>query len=561
MHILHLSIQYISVVSESGDAASNSSSSASPEPSCTQLLNHKNSYHHVIKNEENSAQVKTITTQHNSLIKFSDQETNSKVQPVQLTFRNPPENYFFMTWNWPLIRKISAWLFFSGMVALLALVIAMIAALPKKCNPSTQWYQGGVLYEIFPASFLDTNMDSAGDFNGIARKVDYLANLGVRGVRLNSIFESHEYPEDYKNLTSFTKIAPQLGTLEEFKRTCSLLRDKNISVLLDLHLKPLVKQLPGENVTADLIGDALQHWTKQGVDGFYLKDLEFFVSDSNFPNCIRKWKGIVGTDRAIIVSMATVNMIPAHFKNILLNHVDLIDYKIDIEGGVTRVSQQIESVLNGTLFRKPGMPWVQWSLSNEDTTRLASRLSVGNGTLGATLLQLMLPGTPSIFYGDEIGLPQLLDPNGDSQDLRHLHQLLPMDFEDLRYEMMPHYWLHGEKTKTNFTQLQVVAKMVALRSESPAVYMNSIYKDGESEAGAEVKYSKNDLLVLQRWYPRRKSYVVVSNLGKVPISSDLSTLLYSGQVVVGPQADSESGSISFTDVSLWPGESVIVALD
>lgn len=447
------------------------------------------------------------------------------------------------------------------MVALLALVIAMIAALPKKCNPPTQWYQGGVLYEIFPASFLDTNMDSVGDFNGIARKVDYLANLGVRGVRLNSIFDSHEYPEDYKNFTSFIKIAPQLGTLEEFRRMCTLLRERNISVLLDLHLKPLVKQLPGTNLTEDLVGDAFQHWIKHGVEGFYLKDLELFVADSNFPHCIRKWKEILGHDRALIVNIAAVNMVPSHFKNILLNHVDLIDYKLDIEGGVTGVSEQVESILNGTLFRKPGMPWVQWSLSNEDTTRLANRLSVGNGTLGATLLQLMLPGTPSIFYGDEIGLPQLHDPNGDSQDLRHLHQLLPMDFEDLRHEMIPHYWLHGENSIKNFAQLQVITKMISLRTESPAIYMNSIYKDGESEAGAEVKYSKNDLLVFQRWYPRRKSYVVVSNLGRVQISSDLSTLLYSGQVVVGPQADSVSGSILFTDVSLWPGESVIVVLD
>lgn len=401
-----------------------------------------------------------------------------------------------------------------------------------------------------------------GDFNGIARKADYLANLGVRGVRLNSIFESHEYPEDYKNFTSYTKVAPQLGTLEEFKRACSLLRERNISVLLDLHLRPLVKQLPGtNNVTEDLIGNALNYWVKHGVDGFYLKDLEYFVADSNFAGCLRKWKGIVGPDRALIANIAAVNMVPLHYKNILLNHIDLVDYKLDVEDGAARIGQQIDSLLNGSFFHQPGMPWIQWSLSNEDTKRLANRLTTANGTLGATLLQLTLPGTPSIFYGDEIGLPQLHDPNGDSQDLHHLHQLQPMDFEDLRHETMPHYWLHGETTSKNFGQIEVIAKMIALRGESPAIYMNTIYKDGASEAGAEVKYSKDDLLVFQRWYPRRKSYVVVGNLGKERISADLSTLLYSGEVVVGPQVDSVGNSISFTDVSLWPGESVIVVLD
>lgn len=173
----------------------------------------------------------------------------------------------------------------------------------------------------------------------------------------------------------------------------------------------------------------------------------------------------------------------------------------------------------------------------------------------------MLPGTPSIFFGDEIGLPQLIDTNADLQELEHLFQLHPMDFKDLKHESMHHYWLPVEHTQTKFDQLDVIREMIALRNSSPAIYMSTVYKDGESEAGAEVKYSKDDLLVLQRWYPRRKSYVVVSNLGKRWMSADLSTLLYSGRVVVGPQAGSVASSVAFNDVSLWPGESVVVVLD
>lgn len=447
------------------------------------------------------------------------------------------------------------------MVALLALVIAMIIALPKKCNPPTQWYQGSVLYEVFVPSYLDSNHDGIGDLNGLARTANYIANLGIRGVRFNSIFESHDFPEDYRNFTSYTKIAPQLGTIEEFKRTCSILNSRNVSVLLDLHLKPMVKQLPGGNVTEDLIGDALSFWIKYNVEGFYLKDLEFYVADPNFANCIRKWKKIVGPDRPLIVNIAAVNMVPLHHKNILLNHIDLIDYRLSVEDGVVRIREQIDSLMNGTLFRQPGMPWIQWSLGSEDTIRLANRLTVANGTLGATLLQLTLPGTPSIFYGDEIGLKQLNDPTGDSDDLHHLHHLVFMDFDEDKAQRLSMYWIEGDNDIKNFKPIKLIEKMVALRAESPAIYMNTIYKGGECEAGAEVKYSKDELLVIQRWYPRRKSYVVVSNLGMVQISADLSTLLYSGQVVVGPQPDSVSSTISFTDVSLWPGESVIVVLD
>lgn len=497
------------------------------------------------------------------------QETNGKVQPVQLTFRNPSENYFFMSWNWPLLRKVSMAMFLSGLVALVALVIAMISVLPRKCNPVTQWYQGGVIYEIFPASYLDTNEDSYGDFNGIALTIDYLSALGVKAVRLNSIFASHDYPEDYKNFTSLKNIAPQLGTEYEFRKMCEKLHAKNISVILDLSLKPVLSHLSVNNYNTqhvtedthqDIVAEAFEHWLQIGVDGFYVKDLEYFISDPRFPNCIRRWKAILGADRPLIVSQKVINMVPNEFRNILLNHVDLVDIVLNVEAGATSLSQQIESVLNGSLFLKPGMPWVHWTLGNENTVRLSNRLQMGNATLGATLLQMMLPGTPSIFYGDEIELTQISDPNGDRKDLQHLHQFAPMAWPGRKRKMM-HMWMHDEDTKQNFDQSQIIAKMIALRSESPAIYINSVHKDRETKASAEVKYSQQNFLVIQRWYPRRRSYVVVSNLGSVPTSSDLSTLLYTGQIVVGPRLDSVSASISFNDVSLWPGESVIVALD
>lgn len=63
----------------------------------------------------------------------------------------------FVTWNWPLIRKFTFFIFLSGIVAMCAAVVAMIYNLPKVCNPETPWYQGSVFYEIFPASFKDSN--------------------------------------------------------------------------------------------------------------------------------------------------------------------------------------------------------------------------------------------------------------------------------------------------------------------------------------------------------------------------------------------------------------------
>jgi hypothetical protein len=63
----------------------------------------------------------------------------------------------FVKWNWPLIRKATFFVFLSGIFAMCAIIVAMIYNLPRICNPETPWYQGSVFYEIFPASFKDSD--------------------------------------------------------------------------------------------------------------------------------------------------------------------------------------------------------------------------------------------------------------------------------------------------------------------------------------------------------------------------------------------------------------------
>ncbi|RZC43035.1 Alpha-amylase domain containing protein [Asbolus verrucosus] len=466
-------------------------------------------------------------------------------------------------------------MFLSGLAAMVALVIAMISTLPKTCDPHTEWYQGSVMYEIFPASFFDSNKDMLGDFKGMSLKADHMKSLGVRAVRLNSIFATQHYPEDYKNVSTLIKIAPQLGSLNDFTILTKILHKRNISLLLDLPVFPVLKQLVPNKVSdisnntklepsveflktspeMDLVEEALIYWKNNGVDGFYLKGLEYFVDDPNLAQSLRRWKKIVGSECPVIISEMVINTVPRGILNTVLDNVDLIDVRLEIEKGVSAVSKQIESIQNGTLFSRPGLPWIQWSLGDESSNRLANILPHSNATLGATLLQLMLPGTPSIFYGNEIGLQQNSNPEFD----RNLRQLVHMSWPNESRNVL--YWMPSEETSMNLAQVHLIKEMANLRSRSPAIYINSVYKQGDNKVNAEVKYSRRDLLVIQRWYPRRKSYVVVSNLGNSTVTADLSTLLYSGVIVIGPRPDSKSESISFKDISLWPGESVVIQLD
>jgi alpha-glucosidase len=53
-----------------------------------------------------------------------------------------------------------------------------------------QWWQEGIIYQIYPRSFQDTNGDGIGDLNGIVRRLDYLHWLGANAIWISPFFPS-----------------------------------------------------------------------------------------------------------------------------------------------------------------------------------------------------------------------------------------------------------------------------------------------------------------------------------------------------------------------------------
>ena len=54
----------------------------------------------------------------------------------------------------------------------------------------TSWWQRGIIYEVYPRSFQDSNGDGIGDLNGILDRLDYLAGLGVDALWISPIYPS-----------------------------------------------------------------------------------------------------------------------------------------------------------------------------------------------------------------------------------------------------------------------------------------------------------------------------------------------------------------------------------
>ena len=80
-----------------------------------------------------------------------------------------------------------------------------------------KWLDNAVFYEIYPQSFLDTNADGIGDFQGIINKLDYIRGLGCNALWINPCFLSPFGDAGY-DVADYYRVAPRYGTNEDLKR-------------------------------------------------------------------------------------------------------------------------------------------------------------------------------------------------------------------------------------------------------------------------------------------------------------------------------------------------------
>lgn len=98
-----------------------------------------------------------------------------------------------------------------------------------------KWWQTAVCYQIYPRSFADGNGDGIGDFAGIIGKLDYLADLGIDAIWLSPHFPSPNWDWGY-DISDYCAVAPEYGTLEDFKTFLAGAHARGIRVILDLVL-------------------------------------------------------------------------------------------------------------------------------------------------------------------------------------------------------------------------------------------------------------------------------------------------------------------------------------
>src|SRR5690242_20642874 len=94
------------------------------------------------------------------------------------------------------------------------------------------WWQTGIIYQVYPRSFKDTNDDGIGDLQGICEKLDYLSWLGIEALWLSPIFPSPMVDFGY-DIADFTGIDPLFGDLAIFDHFIREAHARNLRVILD----------------------------------------------------------------------------------------------------------------------------------------------------------------------------------------------------------------------------------------------------------------------------------------------------------------------------------------
>ncbi|MCU1542333.1 MAG: trehalose synthase [Microbacteriaceae bacterium] len=96
-----------------------------------------------------------------------------------------------------------------------------------------QWYRRAVFYEVMVRSFVDSNGDGSGDLQGVVQKLDYLQWLGIDALWLPPFFNSPLRDGGY-DVSDFTSILPDFGTLDEFRDLVTKVHERNMRVVIDL---------------------------------------------------------------------------------------------------------------------------------------------------------------------------------------------------------------------------------------------------------------------------------------------------------------------------------------
>lgn len=155
-----------------------------------------------------------------------------------------------------------------------------------------EWLRDGVIYQVYPSSYKDSDGNGIGDIRGVISKLDYIESLGVRAIWFNPLFVSGWIDGGY-DVIDFYRVDPRFGTNNDMVELIEKAHAKGIKVMLDLvagHTSDKHPWFIQSSQDTNLQYSDYYIWSDRLPDAKAEKDLETMLKDPNYmQNTIGKW--------------------------------------------------------------------------------------------------------------------------------------------------------------------------------------------------------------------------------------------------------------------------------
>jgi len=550
---------------------------------------------------------------------------------------------------------------------------------------ATQWWQTGVIYQVYPRSFQDTDGDGVGDLRGILVRLDYLKGLGVDAVWVSPIYPSPMADFGY-DVSDYTGVDPLFGTMEDFDALLEAAHAKGLRLILDFvpnhtsdqhpwflesrssrtnakrdwylwrdaapvgddwkpgkerlpnnwmshfggpawtwdegtqqfYLHSFLKEQPDLNWrnpdVRKAMYAAMRFWLDKGVDGFRMDVLWLLIKDVSFQSNprnpeyydaqhdVKRVLPVFNADRPETLEIvAEMRAVMAEYgptigekaeasSRVLIGEIYLpLDRLVRYYGNGPQLSganlpfnfhliqtrwaaDAIAEMITKYEGLLPAGAWPNYVLGNHDQPRLATRIGKQQARAAAMLL-LTLRGTPTMYYGDELGMVDVAIAPDQVRDPAEKNE--PGKGRGRDPERSPMIWVNAanagfttsegvpwlplepgwetenaaEQSKRPASMLMLYRKLLALRRQH-----DTLHAGGIAEVVAEGSVLRYRRVGLEDGVST--DFQVLLNLG-----SDVATVACAKGTVVLTTLLDGAGSVVEGTVTVEAGEGLLIAVE
>ncbi|RDD39345.1 Maltase A3 [Trichoplax sp. H2] len=549
---------------------------------------------------------------------------------------------------------------------------------PATCDQRLQWWQTGIIYQIYPRSFQDSNGDGVGDLRGIMQRLDHLKFIGVQTVWLSPVYKSPMKDFGY-DVSDYYQIDPLFGNLRDFDAMLKAMGEKDIKLVMDFvpnhtsdlnqwfidsvnrengkddwymwadpkansvlpanesypnnwisvfsgsmwnyntkrsqfYLHQFLKEQPDLNYTNPEVVqasyDVISFWLNKGVDGFRIDAIKHVFENPLLPDEVRNPNFKPGEPPySSLIHNETTDYPPLHqlckdWRKV----IDKFSTSQKPRFAVGEAYDPIREIMkyygtNGDEFHfpfnfflltlgdftgtgvnktvedwmshAPRCGWPNWVVGNHDNNRISKRR--GNAYVRAVnAINLLLPGTPTTYYGEEINMQHVDIDLSEAKDPFALQNPDIYKTVGRDPERTPMQW--NRSANAGFTNAGVkpwlpvasdyqTRNVAAQRADTHSdlwwyrslANLRSSHDSFKYPGYQAIKATKDVFAFLRFHRTDTYNYLVVTNLGQ-KTSVDLSAVSDAGDIVLS-STFKRVGTVGLAAIDLDVGEVLVFRIN